>query len=224
MGVTLAFTWLLLAAGGPLDSALALEQQGKDTEALSALDALVKQSPGEVIARLEDARLRIKLGAGLDLAEAHLEAARSRAPENPRVHYLWALLCDERGRRPEARRALEVALALRPDYLDARFQLAGILFSESDFAGAAAAYSAYVAAHPDATGARLQLASALEQSGKTKDAEAELRRLSKAGNPLATQRLAQLLEREGKKNEAASVRRAVEPPRKVMRALKPSGR
>lgn len=230
MSLTLALTWLLLAAdarepgGGALESALALEQQGRDQDALVALDAIVKQSPGEMMPRLEDARLRLKLGKGLDLAEAHLEAVRSRVPENPRAHYLWALLCDEKGRHQEARRALEVALALRPDYADARYRLAGLLFADSDFPGAAAAYTAYVTAHPEATGARLQLASALERAGKPHDAESELRRLSKAGNPLAAQRLAELLEREGKKTEAASVRRTVDPPRKVMRELKPSGR
>src|SRR5215813_1493312 len=83
----------------------------------------------EALARMEAGRLRLQLGEDLDRAEAHLETARFLVPENPRAHYLWGLLMEERGRRAEAIRSFEMAILYRPDYADARFRLAGDYFS-----------------------------------------------------------------------------------------------
>lgn len=222
-----AVTLIVLASGGEalLAKAQALEQGGDDGAALTVLEQAVRADPSWPMARVELGRLQLKRGDRLDAAEVHLDVARSLAPENPRAHYLYALAADERGRRGEARRSLEVAIALRDDFADARFRLAGILFAEGDFAGAAGAYQRYVAAHPEATGARLQLAAALERGGRIKEAEAELRTLAKApaSKLVATRRLADLLEREGRKAEAQQLRSAVDPKRQL-RALKPSSR
>jgi len=221
--------WLLLATAGAdsaLEKAQALEASGDDVGAVAVLERAVTADPSWAMARLELGRLQLKLGQRTDAAEVHLDVARSLAPENPRAHYLFALAADAQGQRRAARAALEVALALRDDYADARYRLAGLLYADGDYARAADAYRAYVATHPEATGARLQLAASLERSGRAPAAEQELRSLLavEASRALAGRRLVELLEREGKGAEAAKVRASLEPPKRQLRALKPSRR
>jgi tetratricopeptide (TPR) repeat protein len=220
---------LLLAATGAgtaLQKAQALEREGDDAGAAAVLESAVASDPTWAMARLELGRLQLKMGQRTDAAEVHLDIARSLAPENPRAHYLFALAADERGRRRDAVQSLEVALVLRDDFADARFRLAGLLYADGDFVRAATIYADYAARHPEATGARLQLASALERSGQEKQAEEELRRLMvhPTARVAAGRRLAELLERQGRNAEAQKVRQAVEPPKKRLRALRPSRR
>lgn len=222
--------WVLLLAVASADDALqkaqALESSGDDAGAVAALERAVEADPTWAMARLELGRLQLKLGQRTAAAFVHLDIARSLAPENPRAHYLFALAADEQGRRRVARASLEVALALRDDFADARFRLAGLLYAAGDYAAAAGTYRVYADHHPEATGARLQLASALERSGQAAQAEKELRALMAvpAVRPLAGRRLAELLERGGKAKEAAKVRAALEPPKKTLRQLQPSRR
>lgn len=222
------WTLLLLAAAadGALQQAQSLESAGDDAGAARVLARAVAAEPTWAMARLELGRLELKLGQHTDAALVHLDIARSLAPENPRAHYLYALAADEQGARRAARQALEVALELRDDYSDARYRLAGLLYADGDFLHAVAAYHVYVSNHPEATGARLQLATALERAGQAVDAEKELRALMQvpASRQLAGRRLAELLERQGRKSEAAKVRVAIDPPKKSLRQLKPSRR
>lgn len=222
------WTLLLLAAvsDGALQQARSLESAGDDAGAAQVLARAVEADPTWAMARLELGRLELKLGLHTDAALVHLDIARSLAPENPRAHYLYALAADEQGAHRAARQALEVALALRDDYSDARFRLAGLLFADGDYPGAVAAYHVFVSNHPDATGAQLQLATALERAGQAVDAEKTLKALMQvpAVRVLAGRRLADLLDRQGRKSEAAKVRVAIDPPKKSLRQLKPSRR
>lgn len=208
-----------------LQQALSLEPSN-EAQCLAALDALVIASPDWILPRLEDARLRLKRGEGLDLAEAHLEAARSFNPENARGHYLWGMLMEERHNPAAAMAAYEVALALRSDYDDARFRLAGLQFAQADFKAAAATYRLYVKAHPEAVGARVQFALALERAGSAKEAEAELKKLfdAAATRQIGGRKLAEYYERIGHSGQAAKVRAAIEPPARKLRELQRSGR
>lgn len=218
----------VLAAGpdARLQAALALEQQGDDAQALHDVEALVREQPTWALARLEAGRLRLKRGDAVDQAELDLDVARSLAPENPRVHYLWGLLLEERGRRDQAALALCVALTLRPDFADARFRLAGLDLSAGRFSQAIEGLSTYVSKHPDATAAHLQLATALEKSGDAKGAEKELRALAAAPatRTVALGRLADLLLRLGRVAEAQTVRSTLDGPHRTMRPLQRSGR
>ncbi|MER2565660.1 MAG: hypothetical protein ABTQ32_33365 [Myxococcaceae bacterium] len=220
---------LLLAAAphqARLTEALELEKQGADAQALEQLEALVATDPTWELARLEAARVRLKIGNELERASWHADIARSLSPENPRAHYLWALAQDENGNQVEATRSLEVALALRADFPDARFRLAGLLSAQRRWTEAIVAWRAYVEAMPGATGARLQLAQALEQSGDLKAAETELRALLKLDSMrlVATRRLADLLDKTGHHDEAGRLRRSLEQPSRALRPLKPSAR
>ncbi len=223
-----AIVWLAnssLPDSARLQRALALEQRD-ESAALAALDALVVSFPDWILPRLENARLRLKRGEGLDRAEAHLEAARSFNPENARAHYLWGMLMEERRNAAAAIAAYEVAITLRSDYNDARFRLAGLQFAQGDFNAAAEAYRTFAAAHPEAIGARLQLALAAERSGSMKEAEQELKKLfgAPASRQIGGRRLAEFYERAGHAGQAAKVRAAIEPPTRKLRELKRSGR
>lgn len=212
-------------AATPIEQAQALEAAGDDRGATKVLDQAVTSDPRWAIGRVELGRLELKLGEA-ESAWVHLDIARSLAPENPRAHYLFALASDDLGHRREARGALEVALALREGYADAQVRLASVLFAEGDFARAAATLKPYLAKHPEANGARLQLADALERSGDRKGAERELRQLLSHPSlkQLAGRRLVALLESAGKSAEAEKVRQQIDPPKRQLRELKPSRR
>jgi Flp pilus assembly protein TadD len=224
--LSLALTAVLLSpdGGARLRDALQAEGRGDDAAALSALDALVRDLPTWELPRLEAARLRLKDGLRIDLAEHDADIARSLAPENPRAHYLYALAADDQGHRREARKALEAALSYRADYGEAQTRLGGLLWAEGDFVGAAKTYQAYVSKHAADVGANVQLALALEKSGDPAHAQATLRALSKtpAARPVALRTLAAMLERQGHAREAEQVREAIDGPKKKMRELNPS--
>jgi tetratricopeptide (TPR) repeat protein len=222
--------WLVLEAADPagaLREALALEA-ADPSRALLAIDALVRAQPEWVLPRIEAARLRLKAGEDLDRAEADLEAARSFAPENPRAQFLFGLLMEERGRRPQACQALELAVLYRRDYDEARFRLAGLYFAQGDFLKAELHYRAISKGHPNETVARLQLAAALEKQLRLADAEAELKKLvgAQAPSPLVARRLADFYDRTGRPKLAAQARRLAQAPapKAKMRELKPSAK
>jgi tetratricopeptide (TPR) repeat protein len=198
---------------------------GASTE-LNALDRQIVTQPADPRPRLQAAELRVKAGEQLDRALLDVDVARSLSPEDPRAHYLFGLLMEERGEAATAKDAYQTALALNDTHDDARFRLAGLYFRERAFGPAAEAYGRYVKAHPDASGARLQLAAALEQMGDKSRAEAELKAMyaDPKTREMAGRRLAELYDRSGREHDAAKIRAAVEPPRRRLRDLKRSAR
>ena len=223
MYLTFALTAVLLSTdgGARLRDALQAEGRGDDAAALSAIDALVREMPTWELPRLEAARLRLKTGLRVDLAEHDADVARSLAPENPRAHYLFALAADDQGHRIEARKALETALTYRADYGEAQTRLGGLLSAEGDYVAAAKIYQAYVSKNAADVGANVQLALALEKSGDAAHGESTLRNLSKvpAARPVALRTLAAMLERNGRSKEADQVRESLDGPKKKMREL-----
>lgn len=213
----------LLTAAPSIDEILAAEKSGDDQRALDLARSLSAKQPGWHLARLESARLRLKLGVELDLAEADLEAARTRAPENPRAHYYWALLSLERGKKAEARRSFEQALLLKEDYAEARARLAGLCFAEQDWVCAEKHYREVVRVDPS-PGNWLQLATALDSQDRLAEAEVLYKSvlLQSPDHPVATRRLADLYDRTDRPKLAAKLRG--EDPKKKMRPLKKSKR
>lgn len=209
-----------------LVSLLLAALSSEDAAALKALDQQIAKAPTSALPRIDASDLRIKNGEELDRALLDLDVARSLLPENARAHFLFGQLMEERGDTTQARRSYGTALGLRDDYDDARFRLAGLLFREAAFAEAAQAYARYVKGHAEAVGARVQLALALEKSGDKAGAEKELKALyaDPKSHELGGRKLAELYEREGRAKDAAKVRSAVEPPKRKLRDLKPSGR
>lgn len=224
--VLLAAPSTVLAPDTVLTQARAQEAAGNDSEAVALLDGAVRKDPTWAMAQLELGRLLLKSGTSPEAAILHLDVARALNPENPRAHYFYALAVDEQGHRDEALRSLQVSLALREDFADAQYRLAGLLFTAEQYGPAAQAYQRFVDTHPEDVGARLQLASALARSGAVPQAEKVLRSLAAhpASKLLATRRLAELVEQQGRKAEAQALRDSLDPPRKQLRPLGPSHR
>ncbi|MBL8957846.1 MAG: tetratricopeptide repeat protein [Myxococcaceae bacterium] len=191
---------------------------------IGELDQRVAAAPTDAKARVEAALLRVQNGEQLDRALLDLDVARALEPENARIHFLFGQLMEERGQVAEARGSYETALALKDDFDDARFRLAGLLFQAGAFAQAAQAYARYVKTHPDATGARLQQALAHERAGEVALAEKELKALQHdhKTHELGTRKLLELYERHGREKDAARIRAEVEGPKRKLRDLKPS--
>lgn len=215
-----------VAAGTGLEQALALEKKGQDLRALELVDQAVRERPTWELARLEAARLRIKLGTDIERAEHDVEVARAIAPENARAQYLWGLVREERGDERGARRAYEIAVDYRPSYDDARFRLAGLYYSKQAWAQAEAHYRELARRRPEWTQARMQLVAVFEQQGRLTDAEAELADLwARTGSKLAGRKLAELYDRTNQPQKAQKLREALDPsPKKKMRPLKKSRR
>ena len=95
-----------------------------------------------------------------------------------------------------------------------------------DFAGSAEQYARYVKGHAEATGARLQLAAAIEKAGNAAAAEKELKALyaDPKTREMGGRKLADLYERVGRVREASKVRAAVDPAPRKLRDLKRSAR
>jgi len=210
----------------PLADALLLEERGDDAAALKALDKLARQNPSWELPRLEAARLRLKHGRDLDHAELDLEAARALAPENPRAHLLWAMLCQEQGRVEEAIRSLEEAVALKRDFLEARGRLASLYVQQGRLPEAERQYKTLLAYQPDSVPPRLQLAEVHEKQGQLESAERELRRLldDHPESVQVRQRLAAFYERTGRPELAEKAFQGTERKSRKLRPLPKSRR
>lgn len=228
MSAAMLIALLAVAGATPgLDAALALEEEGRNDEAIAALDAVIARDPRATPALLERARIRLKLGRDLDVVERDLLTVRALAPGNPRGLYLWASLLEERGDRWYAILALENALQLRPEYEDARLRAIGLSLALGDLLKAELHARALAVQKPQAIPPRLQLAEVLERQGRLADAEAILvHALEKhPKSPLLTTRLAELCDRMGQAARAEKLRKTLEPARPPkMRDLKRSRR
>jgi tetratricopeptide (TPR) repeat protein len=101
-----------------------------------------------------------------------------------------------------------------------------VLCSEGRSSQAIPLLQAYVGAHPESYGAKLQLAEALERAADMKGAERELRTLLSVDSvrPVAGRKLLALLEALGRVAEAEQLKRQLDPPKRQVRPLRPSSR
>lgn len=116
--------------------ALALEIQGFRTSALDSLDAALSPlavkslSGGEKAdALFKRAELRVAVGGG-GAVEDLMESVRLKA-DNAKAYWLLGECLEKNGLNEEARKALQDALRVRPDYEPARVALARLVPSSS---------------------------------------------------------------------------------------------
>lgn len=212
---------------GTLPDALALEQDGDDEAALTAIDGIVVRAPTWELPRLEAARLRMKLDREWEIAELQLEIALSIAPENPRAHFLAARLYEQQGKVREALRSLEAALALRPGYEDARLRIGALYLQAGDPLRSEFHLRRLTKENPRLTQARVQLAGALEAQHRIADAEEILEALAEdePNNAWVTRRLAEFYERTGRPDKAQALAAGERPStRRKLRPLPKSRR
>lgn len=111
-----------------------------------------------------------------ELAEArqHWEKVRDAIPHHCLPYYQVGRLASRLGTLPAAEADLTRALALRPDFPEARLELGQVYARQKQFDRAIAEYRAVLAGHPDTPAAYLRLADALATQGKRADATATL--------------------------------------------------
>jgi tetratricopeptide (TPR) repeat protein len=219
-----ALVWLLSTSGVPapetVDAALALEQRGDDAGASGALERLIGYRPTFALARLEAARIYLKTESGLTRAEGHLEAALALIPEEPRAHFLWALVMEGRGRPAEALKALNLSVRLRPEFAEAQARLGALYARRSEWPEAERHLRAWVQQEPQSIQARLQLAESLARQSRWEDVQDELRSAlqRQPRSALLASRLAEACERVGRTQEATQLR---QDPGAVGRRMRP---
>jgi len=117
--------------------------RGEFAEAASAFEAALAAmsdpaDPQYSLGAFYAAEARANLGlarfqAGDDArAEEDFRKALEKNPHYPDLHYYVALLCERTGRPGEASAALETALSIHPDYLEARLLFAVVLAQLGD--------------------------------------------------------------------------------------------
>jgi tetratricopeptide (TPR) repeat protein len=131
------------------DRAVALLQEGRDTEAIPILEEIVLQSPG-VTAPFINLAMAYRHTEQFDQAEQQLQAALKLVPGHPVANNEYGLLLRQTGRFTESREVYEATLHMFPEYLPVRLNL-GILcelyLKDSDCA--VEQYKFYREANPD---------------------------------------------------------------------------
>jgi tetratricopeptide (TPR) repeat protein len=152
-----------------------LRLRGRPQEALIALRAALAADPDHRAARLEMAVTLHHLGRSDEARTIY--AVMVREPDSPSEawHGLGMMLLAE-GREAAAETALRRAVALTPDRIEARLQLADMLARRMDLAGAVDLYHDIVTLDPDSSAAHAGLGQALIGLGRLDEAEDQLER------------------------------------------------
>jgi Tetratricopeptide repeat len=117
-----------------------LQRKGEPRAALAAYrEALALGAPAAQI-ELQLGALHAGLGEG-ERAEAHLRRAIDLAPQDPDPLCVLGTVMNDLRRFDDAAALLERALALRPDFAEAHFNLGLARFERSDFRGAARSFA-----------------------------------------------------------------------------------
>jgi tetratricopeptide (TPR) repeat protein len=117
--------------------AVRLAAEGRDEEALRALQALLRAEPGLFDAQVERARLLARLGRTGESAAAYRAAMALSPPLAPTVALALAEVCLDQGDLPGAENAARAALAAEPG--GAQLVLARVALARGDLDRAAAA-------------------------------------------------------------------------------------
>jgi tetratricopeptide (TPR) repeat protein len=186
-----------------------LEEQRRWGDAVGCHRAARALRPGLGVALARD----LRQAGGAAEAEVVLRRLTDREPHNPELWLdLGALLCDYLHRPAEAEAVFRKAIALRPGYADAHYNLGVALLGQKMDAEAEAAYRRAIALRPDYAQAFNNLGLALRGQRKLKEAEAAFRRAIalKPENALAHNNLGTALFDQGKLKEAeAACRKAI---------------
>ncbi|MBP9113619.1 MAG: tetratricopeptide repeat protein [Polyangiaceae bacterium] len=112
----------------------------------------------------------------LELAESTCRSVLLRVPNEHNAIHLLGMILSARGKTEEAIATLERVVKMAPQYIGAWLNL-GIVAMDSSPERAEACFRKVLAAAPDATPARGNLAMILERRGQLEEAEKELREL-----------------------------------------------
>ncbi len=177
--------------------------QGKKTEAVEIMNAILKDNPKDDYARGLQASMMLDSGE-INKAMEQLQAVVNQAPQNPVTHYNLARAHLLRGEIEQARQELEKALEIRPDYILARTKLAQIEIARNEWDSAMKSAGQILAVDHNSLTARMIQAGALIGQQKYTDARALLENMLKLypSSPDVLLELGQLDVQEKKYKEA----------------------
>jgi Flp pilus assembly protein TadD len=110
----------------------------KTDEARSAYEKLAKENPGRPEVEASLGYLAWQTG-DRSATRDHFAKALAAGTRDPQMCYNYALLVSETSDRDAQVAALNRAIELKPDYVEARLQLGSVLLAKQDFPGALAA-------------------------------------------------------------------------------------
>jgi predicted O-linked N-acetylglucosamine transferase (SPINDLY family) len=188
-----------------LEEGIALEKEGRPTEALQRMDAAITLAP--TLGRAHFCRGNILLD--LNNAAAALDAyglALACKPDSAASHFNMGNALARLGRQEEAADAYCKAIALKPDFADAEVALGAVLEDLGRAEDAITHYRLAVQLRPDYAEAHYNLGGALAGLGNLVEAAASFRRALEF-RPDYTEgqaRLGNILLEQGKPDEAAA--------------------
>jgi len=165
-----------------LNLGLTLLNRGDNSGAATQFLHAVELMPGQAKPRYL-AGLALERAGKLPEAIQQYEQAGAADTKGYEIYFRWGLTLERVGRAADAEDRLRQAIALRPDFAPAHLALAGALLDEKKSDAAAAELAEYLKQNPNDTNARMQLASALNNSGKPAEALAELDRADAIAAP-----------------------------------------
>ncbi|RMB08926.1 XrtA/PEP-CTERM system TPR-repeat protein PrsT [Eilatimonas milleporae] len=139
--------------------------QGRPDDARVAFERAAALFPGNILAQLELAALKIAAGQD-DAAENHLDIVYASAPGHPIAQYLNAVLLARRGDYTGAEALLLRTRTLVDRYLPALYVFGFVSYATGKDTAAERALSRVLAARPDNREARLTLAASLIRQGR----------------------------------------------------------
>jgi tetratricopeptide (TPR) repeat protein len=161
---------------------LTLLEHGDNEGAAAAFLRAAELMPGQ-------AKPRYLAGKALERAEKLPEAikqyelASAADSKSFDIFFQWGLTLVRVGRNAEAETPLRQAIALKPDFSQARHLLVSVLLDEQKFDTATAELTEYLKRSPSDLISRIQLASTLDDLGKPAEALAELDRADASAPP-----------------------------------------
>ncbi|MBY6205451.1 sulfotransferase [Halomonas denitrificans] len=154
----------------------------RPAEALADFEALLQRDAGDVDARLNAGLARQTLGE-LDAAEADYRAVIEQAPDHPLAWTYLGILLNERLQTAEAVSALEHALQLDPQEIDARRELANVYEKANRLDQAESALAPALPHAADHPGVAIDAARLKRRRGDAEAALAMLGRIDAGGLP-----------------------------------------
>lgn len=153
--------------------AIAYEQMHRLPDARKTLERVALLEPKNPAHLLELARLA-DATKDHEGALGYLAHARDLAPDNPRIHYLFAMIAAEMNLPVEARRSLDRALALDPENPHYNYAMGYVILSTRDAATASSYFQKFVKAEPKNPTGHYALGIAYFASGDYSKAKKEM--------------------------------------------------
>jgi tetratricopeptide (TPR) repeat protein len=154
--------------------AIAYEQLQRAADARKTLERVAVAEPTNTANLLELARLA-DAAKDYEGAVGYLAHARDLAPNNPQIHFLFAMNAVMLNLPIEARHSLDRALALEPNNPAYNYAMGSVILTTRDAATASIYFKKYVAAKPADARGHFALGVAYFSAGDYTNAKAEMR-------------------------------------------------